>query len=151
MKALIYTKENNDVSVIMDSNDIGYEGLRERMPSGCYYIVETTVEELPVNPVYVDGEYISKPIDILQRAEALKEEALAYQSDQQSQNELGILHGYSVADLATKPIATAQVAWMTGLFDLQKARSLDVDNDTPFSSVGDKPHSFEEIYSEKWA
>lgn len=86
----------------------------------------------------------------LERLEANKAEALAYQSDQQSQNELGILHGYSVADLETRPVATAQIEWMTSLFALKNARDADPTNDTPLSSVGDKPHSFEQIYAEKW-
>ncbi|MAR18305.1 MAG: hypothetical protein CML44_02925 [Rhodobacteraceae bacterium] len=150
MKALIYTKENGDVSSIMDSEGIGYEGLLTRLPLNCTDIVETTVDAIPVNPVLVEGVYVAKGVDMVERAEALREEALAYQSSQQSQNELGILHGYSVADLDSKPKAKANIDWMTELFTLQKAKSLDVDNDTPFSSVGDKPHAFEEIYAEKW-
>lgn len=96
---------------------------------------------------YVESEI---PYEQL-RAEELKAEALAYQSAQQSQNELGILHGYSVEELASKPIAKAQIDWMNSLFALQKAKELDVDNDNPFSSVGDKPHSFTEIYTEKFS
>lgn len=148
--ALIYTKENGDVSSIMDSEGVGYEGLLTRLPLNCTDIVETTVDAIPVNPVLENGVYVAKGIDMVERAEALRSEALAYQSSQQSQNELGILHGYSVADLESKPKAKNNIDWMTDLFNLQKARSLDVDNDTPFSSVGNKPHSFEEIYTEKW-
>ena len=151
MKALIYTKANGDISSIMDSEGIGYAGLRSRLASDCINIVETMVEDLPINPIYVDGAYVAKGVDMEARAEELKAEALAYQSAQQSQNELGILHGYSVEELASKPIAKAQTDWMTSLFTLQKAKELDVDNDTPFSSVGDKPYSFTEIYAEKFS
>lgn len=82
--------------------------------------------------------------------EKLKREALAYQSSQQSQNELGLLHGYSVADLETKPKAKEQIEWMTSLFQLQKDRIEDPSNETPFSSVGDKPYSFEDLHAEKF-
>ena len=46
MKALIYTKENGDVSSIMDSEGIGYEGLLTRLPLNCTDIIETTDSEL---------------------------------------------------------------------------------------------------------
>ena len=150
MKAILYTKDNGDVSAVMDSEGIGYEGLATRLPSDAINIVETTVADIPSNPKYVDGVYVTGAVDAEARAEALKEEALAYQSAQQSQNELGILHGYSVEELASKTIAQAQIDWMTSLFALQKAKELDESNDTPFSSVGDKPHSFTEIYDEKF-
>ena len=151
MEALIYTKANGDISSIMDSEGIGYVGLRSRLASDCINIVETMVEDLPIDPIYVDGAYVPKGVDMEARAEELKAEALAYQSEQQSQNELGILHGYSVDELTSKPIAQAQIDWMKSLFELQKAKELDLDNDTPFSSVGDKPYSFTDIYNEKFS
>ena len=84
------------------------------------------------------------------RQEALKKEALEYQRAQQSENELGILHGYSVSELATKPKALAQIQWMTSLFNIQKLKAEDTANETPFDSVGDKPYSFTELYDEKF-
>ena len=101
------------------------------------------------NSLYVDEESQSQHKEE-ERLKALKAESLAYQSDQQSQNELGILHGYSVEDLETKPVAKAQIDWMTSLFALKNMKDADPTNDTPYSSVGLKPHSFEEIYAEKW-
>ena len=86
----------------------------------------------------------------LLRINKLKENALAYQSAQQSQNELGLLHGYSVAELEMKPKAQAQINWMTSLFILHEQKIVDKDNHTPFSSVGDKPHSFTELHLEKF-
>ncbi len=84
------------------------------------------------------------------RQEALKKEALEYQRAQQSENELGILHGYSVSELDTKPKALAQIQWMTSLFNIQKLKAEDITNETPFDSVGDKPYSFTELYDEKF-
>jgi len=117
------------------------------------------VDELPdVNPDYIKHDGTNIVIDDTGETEAIeaerlaknKAEALAYQSSQQSQNELGILHGYSVTDLETRPVAKAQVDWMTSLFNLKGLKDADPTNDTPLSSVGNKPHSFEEIYAEKW-
>ena len=85
------------------------------------------------------------------RISNLKSEALTYQSSQQSQNELGLLHGYSSDDLLSKPKAQAQINWMTSLFALHNEKKADATNDTPFSSVGDKPHSFDELYNEKFS
>tara|TARA_R110001599_G_scaffold12308_4_gene57685 strand:+ start:2462 stop:3034 length:573 start_codon:yes stop_codon:yes gene_type:complete len=85
-----------------------------------------------------------------ERQEVLKKEALEYQRAQQSENELGILHGYSVSDLATKPKALAQIQWMTSLFKVQKLRAEDITNETQFESVGNKPYSFTELYDEKF-
>jgi hypothetical protein len=87
---------------------------------------------------------------LAERPEKLKREALTYQASQQSQNELGLLHGYSVTDLDSKPKAKEQIDWMTSLFQLHKDRIADPSNETPFSSVGDKPHSFDELHLEKW-
>ena len=150
MKALIYTKQNSDISSIMDSEGIGYAGLRDRLPVDALNIEETTVEKLPSNPKWDGDKYVSSELDSEVIAESLREDALAYQSSQQSQNELGILHGYTVEELTSKPKAFANINWMTSLFTLQRAKEADLTNDTPFSSVGDKPHSFTEIYEEKW-
>ncbi len=92
--------------------------------------------------------YQQKLIDELETT--LKPQALAYQMDQQSQNELALLHGYSVEDLATKPKAKEQLDWMTSIFSLYNERLLDINNETPFESVGNKPHSFNDLYLEKW-
>ena len=117
------------------------------------------VDELPsANPDYIKHDGTNIIVDDTSEAEAKeserleknKAEALAYQSSQQSQNELGIIHGYSVTDLETRPVAKAQIDWMTSLFALKNAKDSDSSNDTPYSSVGDKPHSFEQIYAEKW-
>jgi hypothetical protein len=80
----------------------------------------------------------------------LKPQALKFQKSQQSDNELALLHGYSINDLVDKPKATAQIQWMTSIFTLYNERLLDISNKTPFESVGDKPHSFNDLYQEKW-
>ena len=105
---------------------------------------------------YTDGDIVRTPVVVPEdykeerRKAELKAEALRYQSEHQSQNELGILHGYSVSDLESKPKAKANIDWMTSLFTLYGAKLEDPTNDTPLSSVGAKPHSFEEIHLEKW-
>jgi len=92
--------------------------------------------------------YQQKLIDELEMT--LKPQALKFQKSQQSENELALLHGYSVEDLVEKPKATAQIQWMTSIFTLYNERLSDINNQTPFESVGDKPYSFNDLYQEKW-
>jgi len=82
--------------------------------------------------------------------EKMKQEALAYQKDQQSTNERSMMNALNFSDLVGKPLLTEQLDWMKELFALQVARSKDPSNTTPFESVGNKPHSFNELYAEKW-
>jgi len=123
----------------------GFDFSVESIPDGNSYFLRHDGN----GSLYIDLE-AEKLFKEKVRLDSLKEEALAYQSSQQSQNELGILHGYSVTDLETRPVAKAQIDWMTSLFALKNLKDSDPSNDTPYSSVGDKPHSFEEIYAEKW-
>ena len=81
----------------------------------------------------------------------LKPQALKYQSDRQSPNELALIHGYSKADLDVMPKAKEQKEWMDSIFALYAVRLADIDNVTPFESVGEKPYSFDDLYTEKYS
>jgi len=111
--------------------------------------------ELPAKADYlkiVNGELVVDEALLLSSREAeLKPEALTYQSKQQSPNELALIHGYSKADLDVMPKAKEQKEWMDSIFALYGARLVDVTNDTPFESVGEKPHSFDDLYTEKYS
>lgn len=145
MKALTYRNKQGDFQSIKESKGAEtYELLRLRLPEGA-----TDIQETEWKNIILPSE--SAEVIENRRLEKLKIEALAYQSSQQSQNELGLLHGYSTDDLATRPKAQAQINWMTSLFALHNEKKADATNDTPFSSVGDKPHSFDELYNEKFS
>jgi hypothetical protein len=92
------------------------------------------------------------PIPEAERVEALKQEALAYQAEPegQSPNELGMMNGLQPADIVGKPFLTEQLQWMQKIFKLHEDKVKDPLNEIPFSSIGNKPHSFTVIYNEKW-
>ena len=114
-----------------------------KLPAG-----KTVSEDAKGIPVLVDK--VITPLTLAQRAKALKKEALAFQDEFMSTNERGIINGYDEEVILTKkPKALKNRQWADKIFWIYENRLKDVNDDTPFSNAGIKPHSYKELKEEK--
>ena len=136
----------------------GCQAIKTYNPFPCDLTIDA--EEAPTsNPRcwdIVDGSIVealelNTQLEVAEREIELKPQALKYQSDRQSPNELALLHGYAPADMDDHPLAAEQIEWMDSLFDLYKEKLDGRELEISFSSIGEKPHSFKQLYMEKWS
>ena len=85
----------------------------------------------------------------IRREEELKPQAFKYRDIRMGGDEVGMLNGYSEAEILLAPLALANRNWLDALFKIYTDRLLDPSDETPFSNVGEKANSFTELLAEK--